>query len=331
MLAIAAVSLMIAALVAKDLPRPTPAALPFVSLPRLREVVPANVWWATVAVTAIRAAAGALTYLLAFAIKRGGGDRWIFAAGLLIAGLGAMLATFVAPRLHRRMQPDGVLILAILVPGFVTAVGVVSVGDLGVLAIAFAIGLGNGIASRSIAVLQSTVVTLARGRVIARSELVFQLATLMGASLAVGLAVSPRPGFAVTSIVLIASGLAYAHRNRRSLREQASRLMLGEEAPAVDRPLPRALLIEAERLASLGAYRMAVVVADDAVQIALRRVAVTDCSAAAQRWKALGERIATVKAHDDQPENELVVSVLNAAEEVVSNLGMPAGRFHRRS
>jgi hypothetical protein len=330
MLAIAAVFLMISALVSKGLPRPTPAALPLVSLPRLRDVVPANVWWATVAVTAIRAAAGALTYLLAFAIKRGG-DRWIFAAGLLIAGLGAMLATFVAPRLHRRMQPDGVLVLAILVPGFVTAVGVVSIGELGVLAIAFAIGLGNGIASRSIAVLQSTVSTLARGRVIARSELVFQVATLIGASLAVGLAASPRPGFAVTSTVLVASGLIYAHHNRRSLREQASRLVLGEEAPAVDRPLPRALLIEAERLASLGAYRMAIVVADDAVQIALRRVAVTDSGAAAQRWKALGERIATVKAHDDQPENELVVSVLHAAEEVVSNLGMPPGRLQQRS
>jgi hypothetical protein len=323
MLSIAAFLFVLAALISKGLPNPSPPALQFVSLPRLRDVIPPQVWWATVAVTAIRAAAGALTYLLAFAIKRGG-ERWIFAFGLLVAGLGALLATFVAPRLHRPLKPDGVLVLAILVPGFVTAIGVVSIGDFGVLVIAFAIGLGNGIASRSIAVLQSTVPALARGRVIARSELVFQLATLIGASLAVGLAPSPRPGFAVTSIVLIATGIAYARHNRRSLREQASRLMLGEQAPAIDRSLPRALLIEAGRLASLGAHRMAIVVAEDAVQIALRRADAPAFGAAAQRWRALSEGIAMVKAEDHQPDSGLVVAVLSAAEDVISELAMSA-------
>jgi hypothetical protein len=324
MLLLAAVLFVLAALISKGLPRPSPPALQFASLPRLRDVIPMPVWWATVAVTAIRAAAGALTYLLAFAIKRGG-DRWIFAAGLLVAGVGAMVATFVAPLLHRTLRPDAVLVLAILVPGVVTAVGVVTVGNHGVLAIAFAIGLGNGIASRSIALLQTGVPTLTRGRVIARSELVFQVATLIGASLAVGLAASPRPGFAVTSIVLLATGLAYAHRTRRSLREQARRLMLGEQAPALDRSLPRALLVEAERLASLGAYRMAIVVADDAVQIAIRRAA-SRGTAAARRWTALSESIETVKVHDDQPDSELVVAVLSTADQVVSELAQPAAR-----
>jgi hypothetical protein len=319
MLVIAAILFTVAAWISKGLPRPSPSPLPLASLPRLREVIPTALWWATVAVTAIRAAAGALTYLLAFAIKRGG-DRWIFAAGLLIAGVGSLLATFAAPRLHRRLQPDAVLVLAILVPAFVTAVGVVTIGNFGVLAIAFAIGLGNGIASRSIAAMQSTVPTLARGRVIARSELVFQVATLLGASLAVGLAASPRSGFAVTSLVLIATGFVYAHRNRRSLREQASRLMLGAQAPAIDRSLPRALLIEAERLALLGAYRMALVVADDAVRIALRRADASTLGAAAARWKALDEHIEAIKAHDDQPESEVVLSALDTAEQVISEL-----------
>jgi hypothetical protein len=324
MLLLAAVLFVLAALISKGLPRPAAPALQLASLPRLRDVIPAPVWWATVAVTAIRAAAGALTYLLAFAIKRGG-DRWIFAAGLLVAGFGAMVATFVAPRLHRTLRSDGVLVLAILVPGVVTAIGVVSIGNHGVLAIAFAIGLGNGIASRSIAVLQSGVPTLTRGRVIARSELVFQVATLIGASLAVALAASPRPGFAVTSIVLLVTGVAYAHRNRQSLREQASRLMLGEQAPPIDRSLPRALLVEAERLASLGADRLAIMVADDAVQIAIRRAATTG-AATGMPWTALSERIATVRAHDDQPESELVVAVLSAAQQVVSELTQPARR-----
>lgn len=322
MLLIAAPLFVIAGLISRGLPRPAPA-LQMVSLPPLHEVIPAHVWRATVAVTAIRAAAGALTYLLAFAIKRGG-DQWIFVAGLLVAGFGAMLATFVAPRLHRPLEPDGVLVLALLVPGVVTAIGVVTIGNFGVLAVAFAIGLGNGVATRSIAVLQSTVSTLARGRVIARSELVFQLATLIGAGLAVLLAPSPRSGLTVTSVVLIAAGIAYARGTRRSLRLQASRLVLGDHAPAVDRTLPRALLIEAERLASLGAHRMAVVVAEDAVQIALPRShsAATEATAA---WANLSGSIATVKTSDEQPDADLVVAVLVAAEHIVDECA-PARR-----
>ena len=321
MLLVAAPLFVLAGWIARGLPRPVPA-LQLPSLPRLSAIIPPHVWRATVACTALRAAAGALTYLLAFAIKRGG-DQWIFAAGLLVAGFGAMLATFVAPRLHRPLEPDGVMVLALLVPGVVTAIGVVTIGNFGVLAIAFAIGLGNGVASRSIAVLQSTVPTLTRGRVIARTELVFQVATLIGAGLAVQLAPSPRPGFAAASVVLIVTGLAYAHQTRRSLHQQASRLVLGDQAPAIDRALPRSLLIEAERLASLGAHRMAIVVADNAVEIALRR-SDTASAAAKAGWTALGESIDAVKERDDQPGGELVIAVLVAAEHIVDESAVPA-------
>ena len=269
MLLVAAPLFLLAALISRGLPTPK-SELIVGSAPRLNELVPTKVWRATIAVTAVRAAAGALTYLLAFAIK-GGGDRWIFAAGLLIAGVGALVATFVAPRLHRRLEPDGVLVLTLLVPGVVTAISVTTIGNVGVLAIAFAIGLGNGVASRSIAVLQSTVATLAQARVIAHSELLFQLAGIVGAGLAVQLAPAPRPGLAVASIVMIAAGFVYAWSTRRSLREQATRMVLGDQAPAIHQELPNALLGEAERLASLGAYRMAIVVAESAVQVAGRR------------------------------------------------------------
>jgi hypothetical protein len=132
----------------------------------------------------------------------------------------------------------------------------------------------------------------------------------------VALVPSPRPGFVVTSVVLITAGLAYARATRRSLHEQASRLMLGDQAPAIDQSLPHALLIEAERLASLGAYRMAIVVAENAVEIALRRAGATQTPAAAE-WSKFDDVVATVKADDDQPEGDLVVAVLGAAELVV--------------
>ena len=314
MLSIAAALFIVAGSVSLGLASPR-AALSLPSMPRLRDVVPTHVWRATLAVTAIRAAAGALTYLLAFQIKRGG-DEWIFAAGLLVAGAGALLATFIAPRLHRPLDPDGVLVLALLVPGLVTAVGVVVIGNGGVLAIAFAIGLGNGVASRAIAVLQTSVPPLARGRTIARSELIFQVATLIGAALAVQLAPSPRPGLAVASVVMIAAGATYAYRTRRSLHQQASRLLLGDHAPAIRQTLPRALLVEAGRLASLGAHRMAIVVADDAVEIALtRRHDVTPTEIA--RWEQLRPRIAEVETSDEQPDATLVVTVLHEAGRIL--------------
>ena len=100
---------------------------------RMSELIPPRIWSATIAVTAIRAAAGALTYLLAFAIKRGGGDEWIYAAGLLVGGVGGLLATLLASRLHRWLEPDGVLVLALLVPGLVCAIGVVTIGNFGIL------------------------------------------------------------------------------------------------------------------------------------------------------------------------------------------------------
>ena len=70
MLLVAASLFLLASFISRALPRPDPV-LQLTSMPRLREIIPGPVWRATVAVTAIRAAAGALTYLLAFAIKRG--------------------------------------------------------------------------------------------------------------------------------------------------------------------------------------------------------------------------------------------------------------------
>lgn len=315
MLIVASVLFVAAALGARGLPSPTDP-LPSTAMPALRALVPPAVWRATLAVTATRAAAGALTYLLAFAIKGGGGDRWIFAASLLAAGGGAVMATFLAPRLLGRLDPDGVLVLALLVPGVVSAMGLATVAELGVLAISFAVGLGNGVASRSIAALQPRLPTIARARTIARSELVFQLATLVGAGLAVQLAPAPQQGFAVTSVVLIVAGVIYARRSRHSLRRQASRLLFGDQAPAYGRSLPQALVAEAVRLASLGAMRMAIVVADNAVEIAAQRHGASP----SERYRRLADTIATVKLDDEEPTDDIALEVIEAAQVELATL-----------
>ena len=77
---------------------------------------PLEVRRAVPAVATIRAAEGALTFLLALSIKRGGGDQWIFIAALLAAGVGTFVGTMVSSRLSRTFSTDGILVLTLLVP-----------------------------------------------------------------------------------------------------------------------------------------------------------------------------------------------------------------------
>lgn len=223
MLLIAAPAFVLAAAISRTLPSPQPPVASRSTAARARVLLPPRLWSATIAVTAIRAAGGALTYLLAFAIRRGGGDEWIYAAGLLAAGAGGLVANLLASQIHRWLQPDWVLVLSLLVPGVFCAVGIITIGKPGVLAIAFSIGLGRGAASRTITVLNASAPSLIRGRTIARSELVFQVASLIGAGLAVQFAPSPASGFAVASVVLIGSGVVFGFSRRRSLAEHVAR------------------------------------------------------------------------------------------------------------
>ena len=66
----------------------------------IRVETPLEVRRAAPAVATIRAAEGALTFLLALSIKRGGGDQWIFVAALLAAGIGTFVGTIVSSRLQ---------------------------------------------------------------------------------------------------------------------------------------------------------------------------------------------------------------------------------------
>src|SRR5690606_1984346 len=136
-----------AALAAGRIPRTARSSV--VDRAVVRGETPTEVRLATIAVAAIRAGAGALTYLLALAIKRGGGDEWIFAAALVGAGIGSFVGTMVSPWLRRRLVSDRVVVLALLGPGVVSAFGVLTIGSLAIIAIAFAIGLGSSVSARA--------------------------------------------------------------------------------------------------------------------------------------------------------------------------------------
>jgi predicted MFS family arabinose efflux permease len=259
----------------------------------LRVEAPLHVRRAASAVAVIRAAEGALTFLLALTIKRGGGDTWIFVSALVAAGVGTFLGSIVSQRLHRGMSSDGIVLLTLLGPGLMSTIGVLTIGSFSIIVIAFAIALGGSVASRSIDVLYSEVPQVMRGRVISRNELLFQLTNVAGAALAVLVYPGPRVGFAAVAAGLMTGGLTYAWEVRLALRHEARRWLSGPRPP--QGALPLALLAEAIRFKEQGDHDVSIVVADSAVRALAARQPPPALNGEAN-WAALHSLVADVVA-----------------------------------
>ncbi|MEP7114688.1 MAG: hypothetical protein ABI862_15585 [Ilumatobacteraceae bacterium] len=279
----------------------------------IRVETPMDVRRAVPAVATIRAAEGALTFLLALSIKRGGGDEWIFVAALVAAGIGTFLGTMVSPRLHRAFSSNGIVVLTLLIPGAMSAFGVLTIGSISIVAIALAIGLGGSVAARAMDALYGGVPHLMRGRIISRSELLFQLANVTGAAIAVLVYPGPRVGFAAVAAVLILGGVTYASEFQLSLRHEAGRWLLGQRPRSATEGLPLALLAEAMRFAEQGDHYVAIVVADSAVRVLDARGPAPPESMAQPVWNALEDAVAAVAAGTLDPTAADSLAVIEAA------------------
>ena len=298
--------------------------------PRVESVVirvetPVDVRRAAPAVAIIRAAEGALTFLLALSIKRGGGDEWIFVAALVAAGIGTFMGTIVSPRLHRAFSSDGIIVLTLLVPGAMSAFGVATIGSLSIVAIALAIGLGGSVAARAMDALYGGVPHLMRGRVISRNELLFQLANVTGAAATVLVYPGPRVGFAAVAVVLILGGVTYASELRLSLRREAGFWLLGKRPLAETEGLPLALLAEAMRFAEQGDHYVAIVVAESAVRVVDARSAATPESETQTAWDGLADDIAAVVAGTMDPTYDNSMAVIKAAGALIGERATTRG------
>lgn len=319
----AAVAYCVAAAVASRLPVRRPEYRPTGAL--VRAEVPADVRLATFAVSIVRASQGALTFVLAFAIKRAGSSGWAFAAALVAAGIGAFAGTLVAPRLRRRLPSSRMILLSLLLPTAVIAVGVIAVGDLPNIAIAFAIGLGGSVTQRAMDGLYGSVPTLVRGRAISQCELIFQIANVSGAAAAVFFTPSPRIGFAWVGLMMLVGGTVYSSRLRLSLRREAGSLLIGR--PTVDETadLPSALIVEAVHHLELGNHRVAIAIADTAVRL---RTGDSDddgndgSGSADTEWTALRPAIDAAIREEGDVTPDRAVTVVAAARRLVE--GQPA-------
>jgi hypothetical protein len=209
-----------------------------------------------------------LTFLLALAIKRGGGEVWVFATALVAAGVGSFLGTIVAGMAHRRLSADRVIVVCLFGPGVVALAGVLSIGQFGILAIAAGLGLGGSVASRTMDVLYGRLPDEARARAISHSELRFQIANVAGASLAVLMAPGPRLGFGTVGAVLVVAAAMYASSRQLSVRALTGRLISGDRLLTGEHALDRDLLDEAEFALARSRPRIAIVLAATAARAA---------------------------------------------------------------
>jgi hypothetical protein len=227
--------------------------------------------------------------------------------------------------LHRAFSSDGIVVLTLLIPGAMSAFGVLTIGSLSIVGIALAIGLGGSVAARAMDALYGRVPHLMRGRVISRNELVFQLANVTGAAVAVLVIPSPRVGFAAVAVVLILGGVTYASELRMSLRREAGRWLLGQRPLAVTEGLPLALMAEAMRFAEQGDHYVAVVVAESAVRVVDARSASTPDSDAQVKWDSLAGVIAAVVAGTLNPTSDESVAVIKAAGALIAERSLMRG------
>lgn len=67
-------------------------------------------------------------------MKQGGGDAWLYGAGLVGGGVGGFAGSLVAPRLHGPFTHPQRLGITLLVPGVVALAGSVVVGSASIVA-----------------------------------------------------------------------------------------------------------------------------------------------------------------------------------------------------
>jgi hypothetical protein len=166
---------------------------------------------------------------------------------------------------------------------------------------------------------------LMRGRVISRNELLFQLANVTGAAVAVLVYPGPRVGFAAVAVVLILGGATYASELRLSLRREAGFWLLGKRPLAETEGLPLALLAEAIRFAEQGDHYVAIVVAESAVRVVDARSAATPESETQSAWDHLGDDIAAVVAGTMDPTYDNSMAVIDAAGALISERAATRG------
>lgn len=213
----------------------------------------------------LRAAAGALIFLLAFAFKRDGAPVWQFGVVLVCSGSGAFLATLASDRFRRRYPEERILFTMVLLAALAVTLGALQFNLVTAGVVSTAIGFaasGGKHAFDSLAQRSAPDADLAHA--FAGFEARLQLYWIVGASAAIITQAGPRAGLAVLALLLGFGAVSGQVGLRTALRFE-ERESTGDELDASTRKDaregPQAVLAAAEDLLARGSVRAAVIVA----------------------------------------------------------------------
>jgi hypothetical protein len=236
-LRLAAVVHLVAAAIALRVPRSrATAAASEADLSRsTRTDVPSTVRRALLALTALRAAAGLATFVVAFALKRTGAPSVLFGVVALAATAASLAGTVVSPVLRRAARDERVPLAtcgAVAVLGGMFAA--LLDGRAGMLLAITTVAIAGSIGRHFFdSVLQRDLADAARRRAFARAESVMQLAWVVGAFIPTWLNVDSRQGYilvASTAVFAVAAMLSERKRTVDALPRDPHDTHLG--APA---------------------------------------------------------------------------------------------------
>jgi hypothetical protein len=156
----------------------------------------------------LRAAAGFLLFLLAFALRRSGEPAWWFGVLGGMAAVGALAGDLLAPRLPVAIREEAVVIACVLAAGVGSVFAFALQGLVVLAAFAFVVGLSGELGRLAFqSLLQRAAPGGAHGRVFVRYEILFQLAWVAGALLPALLPIGFREGllvlFGLYSVVVL--------------------------------------------------------------------------------------------------------------------------------
>jgi hypothetical protein len=171
---------------------------------------------AAAAMALLRAEVGFLTFLIAFAFRRGDAPSWWFGVVLAASMAASLAGSAVAPILRRGFSEERILVACLALVA-AAGLGIARVdGRLWAAGVAAVVGLAASAGKLAFdALVQRDAPPAARGRVFARFEAGFQLVWVVGALLPVVVATPLRQGYDVIGGGALAAAIAYALALRR--------------------------------------------------------------------------------------------------------------------
>jgi len=173
---------------------------------------------AATATATLRAAVGFLTFLIAFAFRRGDAPSWWFGVVLAASMLGSFLGALLAPRVRARIPEERMVAGALIAIALGALVAGRVSGRPGAALLAGVVGFAANTGKLGFdSLVQRDAPDAAQGRAFARYEAEFQLAWVAGALLPVALRIEQPVGFFVMAVGVGMAALSYV-TGRRAMR-----------------------------------------------------------------------------------------------------------------